>query len=65
MLGSVIMEMLQDKPDPSEEWFEMAMIKDAPKHEPQGMASDDDMRIMQESFDAVTRVTSAIRKVDG
>jgi hypothetical protein len=28
-------------------------------------ATDQDMAILQESFDSVTRVTSAIRKVDG
>ena len=65
MIGSVWMELIREKPDPEEEWLVIAMVKDSPKKQIHSAASDDDVRIMQESFDSVTRVTSAIRKVDG
>jgi hypothetical protein len=60
-LNSVFMELIRDKPDPKEKWIVMAGKK--PSKSIDNAASDNDMAVLQESFDAVTRVTCAIRKV--
>jgi hypothetical protein len=64
-LKSVFAMMIANKPDPKEKWLALA-IETVPSIEKMNdPATDQDMAILQESFDSVTRVTSAIRKVDG
>jgi hypothetical protein len=64
-LKSVFAMMIANKPDPKEKWLALAS-EIVPSHEKMNdPATDHDMAILQESFDSVTRVTSAIRKVDG
>ncbi len=64
-LKSVFAEMIENKPDPSEKWLALKDVDLTGPTTIHNMASDEDMAILQESFDSVTRVTSAIRKADG
>lgn len=61
-LNKVFMELIKDKPDIKEEWLRCS-AKKIPKKLVDETASDNDMMVLQESYDSVTRVTSAIRKV--
>jgi hypothetical protein len=63
-IASVFAMMIANKPDPKEKWLSIASEHIAPPSDKYNdPATDHDMAILQESFDSVTRVTSAIRKV--
>ncbi len=64
-LKSVFAMMIANKPDPGEQWLALANEIVPPHQKMNDPATDQDMAVLQESFDSVTRVTSAIRKVDG
>ncbi len=64
-LKSVFAMMIANKPDPTEKWLALANEVVPSIGKMSDPATDQDMAILQESFDSVTRVTSAIRKVDG
>jgi hypothetical protein len=64
-LKSVFAMMIANKPDPGEQWLSLSNEIAPPHQKMNDPATDQDMAVLQESFDSVTRVTSAIRKVDG